>query len=86
MALDRALQPIAALSADIAGYGLLIDTLAARGAIGQGSARTVKFALDVVALAGGNAGRRITVPVTVQDGRLSLGPVPVLRLPRIAWR
>ena len=86
VALDRALQPIAALSADIAGYGLLIDTLAARGAIGQGSARTVKFALDVVALAGGNAGRRITVPVTVQDGRLSLGPVPVLRLPRIAWR
>lgn len=86
MALDRDLQPIAALRADIADYGLLINIMASQGAIAVTSAPALKFALDLVARATSGRPGRIAVPVAIQDRRLSLGPVPVMTMPEIIWR
>ncbi len=85
-ALDAALQPIAALHLKIAGYRLLIDALADAGAVDPRNAPGLKSALDLLAFATPGGAGRIGLPVTIQDQRLSLGPVPVLELPRLVWR
>lgn len=85
VALDRDLQPIAALSLRIEGRRDLVRALVAHGAVEQRNAGAVGLALQLVAGAGKGGGGGIALPVTVQDRRLFLGPLSVMRLPRIDW-
>lgn len=87
LALDGELQPIGALVARVRG---LIDAIDALERLALVDARTAAFArLAVAALsrapADGGA-PELRVPVTIQDRRLSLGPVALLTLPRLRWR
>ena len=85
VALDRDLQPIAALSLRIEGRSDLLHLLVALGAVDQRHAGAMNLGLQL--LAGARKGREggIGLPVTIQDRRLHLGPLPVMRLPRIDW-
>lgn len=87
MALDEELQPLAALTATVTGFNETIDALRAAGAIQQKEADAAKALLNLLAkpprLLGGPP--EIAVPVTIQNQRLSLGPVVLLVLPRIVW-
>ena len=85
VALDRDLQPIAALSLRIEGRRDLVRALVAHGAVEQRDAGAVGLALQLVAGAGKGRGGGSALPVTVQDRRLFLGPLSVMRLPRIDW-
>lgn len=87
MALDENLQPLAALTATVTGFNETIDALRAAGAIQQKEADAAKALLKLLAkpppLLGGPP--EIAVPVTIQNQRLSLGPVALLTLPRLDW-
>jgi hypothetical protein len=87
MALDESLQPLAALTATVTGFNETIDALRAAGAIQQKEADAAKAVLNLLAkpprLLSGPP--EITVPVTIQNQRLSLGPVALLTLPYVVW-
>lgn len=87
MALDENLQPLAALTATVTGFNETIDALTATGAIQKKEADAAKALLALLAkpprLLGGPP--EIAVPVTIQNQRLSLGPVALMMLPPIEW-
>lgn len=85
LALDGAMQPLAALTARIEGYGETIDALRAKGAMNSRDAATAKLILAALAQRGDNGRPHLAVPVTIQDGLLFAGPVTLLRVPPIPW-
>ena len=79
LTLDGALRPEGAFSAEIAGYGGLLDGLAERGRMKPRDASFAKTFLNLMAKK--KAGRRvIAAPVTAQNGKLFVGPLPLLKL------
>ena len=85
LALDRGLQPIAALSLRIDGTGDLLRLLVALGAVSQRDAGAVGLGLHMLARAGKGEDGKGAFPVTIQNRRLYIGPLSVTRLPRIDW-
>ncbi len=86
LALDPKLQPVGALTARITGYRETVDALVAAGALRPRDAMTAKIVLGLLAKTPEGGGPpRITAPLSVQDGALYIGPVKLLRLPRIKW-
>lgn len=87
LALDEDLQPLAALTATITGYAETVDALRTAGALQPKEAEAAKSLLKLLAkpprLLGGPP--EIAVPLTIQNQRLSLGPVALLTLPRLDW-
>ena len=79
LTLDNQLRPEAALSAEIAGYGGVLDAFAEAGAMAVRDASIAKTFLNLMAKT--KAGRRVLeVPLSAQDGKLYVGPLPLLEL------
>jgi hypothetical protein len=85
LALNEALQPEGALSATISGYGEIIDALVESGTMKAGDAALAKLALGLLAKPGPGGVSQITAPVTLQGGRLFIGPARIARLPNFTW-
>ena len=85
MALDGAQQPIGAMKARIAGYRALVDALETAGLLRGTDGFVAKLALGMVARATPGGNNIVSLPVTLQDRRLSIGPAKLLRLPAIKW-
>jgi len=86
LALDAALQPVGSFTAEIAGLDCLLDLLERAGQIGSQQAAIARIALAVLTRAPADGGpAQARVSVTVQDRRLSIGPVTLLRLPLVTW-
>jgi hypothetical protein len=86
-ALDRQLQPEGAFSARIQGGGEAVDALAAAGWMEAEEAGLAKIALAVVSKTGADGTTpEVTVPLTIQERRLSAGPVTVMEMPEIDWQ
>ncbi len=85
LALDEALQPEGALTASIRGYGAIIDAMVAGGTMKAGDAALAKLALGLLAKTGPDGSSHIDAPVTMQGGRLFLGPARLLPLPNFTW-
>jgi hypothetical protein len=86
LALDGELQPMGALTATIRGFAETIDALVAKGKIKASDAATAKVVLGLLAKTPEDGGEpELTVPLTVQDGRLYVGPVGLLRIPPVRW-
>ena len=86
LALDEHMQPMGAATARIAGYAATLDALAATHMIGAGAARTAKAVLGLMAQTPGNGGpAEVDVPFTLQDGTLSVGRIPLIRMPELSW-
>jgi hypothetical protein len=86
LALDRELQPTGALTARFKNQNAVVDAAVAAGGIRAGDAGLAKAFLGLMAKPGPDGEKRITVPVSVQNERVFLGPAQVAQLPRIAWR
>jgi hypothetical protein len=85
-ALDPALQPEGAMSMTLTGHEATIEALVARGyleAQPAAIARTVLSALERTPETGGPA--EVTLPVTLQDRTLSVGPIKFARLDPLDW-
>ncbi|HZD25805.1 MAG TPA: DUF2125 domain-containing protein [Alphaproteobacteria bacterium] len=77
VALDEQMRPIGSLTAKVRGYEALIDSAVERGQMERDKAHAAKSVLGLLAKAGGGT---LSVPVTMQNGVASLGPVAVGRL------
>jgi hypothetical protein len=84
-ALDAALQPTAAMTANVQGLFPAIDALREKGLIRSRDAGMAKVVLGVMARPGENGQPTISLPFTIQDGKLSAGPVPLMDVPPIQW-
>lgn len=86
LALDAALQPVGALTGKVSGYNETLDALVTANMLKPGPAMVAKFALGALSRTPSGAGRpEIDVPLSMQDGWLFVGPVKLLKLPRIRW-
>lgn len=81
VALDQALQPLAAFSVRARGASDAVDRFVKAGKMDQGAGLAAKLALGVL----GGADGEIKTAVTVQDRTLYLGKLAVTRVPRVTW-
>ena len=84
-ALDSAGEPIGAMTTRIQGYEAALDRLAADRAIPAHTAATAKIVLRALARSGPEGIPTLVAPLSIQDRILSVGPVPLLRLPPLHW-
>lgn len=84
VALDQGFRPVGAFTADIVGYNDVINALVDLGSVSRNQASLASTVLDVMAERDPETGeRRLSVPITVQNGTLFVGPVPLMPLPPI---
>ena len=86
LALDANLQPIGALSAIVRGFSETIDALVAGGMVQPNDGGTAKQVLGLLAKTPKHGGPpEITVPMTLQNGCIYVGPVALARISPISW-
>jgi hypothetical protein len=86
LALDDQLQPIGALTATIENHNAIIDAAVASGTLRAGDANLVKIVLGMMAKPGADGHQQLTLPVSLQNDRLYLGPAQIAALPRFTWQ
>lgn len=86
VALDNALQPLAASSLRVSGFNETLDRLAAAGVIRPDAAGATKFALGLIAKSPDGGGPPVaSVPVSIQSQQVFVGPIVISRLRPIRW-
>lgn len=86
VALDSSLQPVGAMTGVISGYGETLDILATANIVKPNVAKVGKFVLGALARTPSGGGRpEIAVPLSVQNGWLSVGPIKLLQMPIVRW-
>jgi hypothetical protein len=86
LALDANLQPIGALSAIVRGFPETVDALVAGGMVQKSDGDTAKTVLGLLAKSPKGGGPpELTVPLTVQNGWIYVGPVALARAPELRW-
>lgn len=86
LALDGEMQPVGAFTAKFEGLFQVIETLRAQGIVDDGDAVLATMALAAMSKRSPDGGApSINLAVSVQDRKLSLGPIPLLVLPVIDW-
>ena len=86
LALDGGMQPIGAFTAKFEGLFQVLEILRRQGVVRDGDAVLATMALVALSKRPANGGpSTINLAVGVQDGKLNLGPVPVMTLPTIDW-
>jgi len=85
LALDAALQPEAACTAVITGQDAAVDLAVTAGALQSQDATIVKAVLGLLAKPGPSGEKAITVPLSLQQSRLYLGPAAIGTVPPIHW-
>ncbi len=85
VALDKDLQPLIAMSAKLQGFFPAINAFKKAGYIRSGDAAIAKLVLGVLSKRDPKGGRSISLPLTLQDGQLFAGPVPLMAVPAIDW-
>jgi hypothetical protein len=85
LALDADMQPIAALSATLRGWGEILDALGADGTMKSGDVVVAKLALGLLAKPGPDGRSELSAPVTIQESTLFVAQVRITRLPRFTW-
>ncbi len=86
LVLDADLQPAGTLTVGVTGYGALVESFVARGTMKAKDAIRLKALLDLLAKPSPDGGPpKLTAPLTFSKGRLFLGPIALMALPRIVW-
>jgi hypothetical protein len=81
VALDEANRPVGALTAHFTDYHKLIDSVTGSAETGEGQG--FKALLDGLVKASGQPQNTLSLPFSMQEGTLYLGPIPVTSLPPI---
>lgn len=86
LALDAAMRPIGAFMLRVKGFEEALDRLAGAGVIKPHPAALAKTVLKALARKQGvPGGEELKVSLSLQDGRLYVGPLPLAKLPPIRW-
>ncbi len=80
LALDRENRPIGALRLDVVGYREIITALAQAGKVRQDQADILAATLDFMAGPPVDGQRRLDVDLSMQHGRMTIGPFTVMRI------
>jgi len=83
-ALDHQLQPIGAVSAIVRGYDEAVDAGVVGGFMTPAQGAAAKLWLSARAERD-ESGLKVKLPLTIQDGFVSMGPIELVQVPRIAW-
>ena len=86
LALDHKLQPIAAFSGGIEGFGAIINALVAADQMTPEQGSLVQIALTTLAKPGPDGKPQLTAPFTIQNGKIYLGPARLGAVPQIVWQ
>ncbi|HTW26758.1 MAG TPA: DUF2125 domain-containing protein [Acetobacteraceae bacterium] len=86
LTLDATLQPMGAARARVTDYAAALDAMVAAHRIGAHMATAIKAVLGLMAAApsGGGPGE-VEVPLTLQDRVVSMGRIPLARVPELVW-
>jgi len=86
VALDEEMQPMGAANAHVSGYTATLDALVAQGVLRVNAANAAKVVLNVMARTPAQGGApSVEVPITLNGRQLTLGRIPLLRLPPLLW-
>lgn len=85
LALDSAMQPQGAGTAELSGGPALIDMLVQNGSLKPEQVEAVKAGLSMLSKRTDDGRSVLRVPVTLQNSRLLVGPLHVATLPPIPW-
>lgn len=85
LALDRDLQPMLASSCNIRGLFEAIDALTRSGVVRPKDAGMVKLVFGLMMKPDKNGAQALSVPVTIQNRVLSIGPAKLFELPVLTW-
>lgn len=81
---DAQLRPLAAMTTEIRGYVEAVNALAEKNIISNSTAKTGQIALNLLAAASvDDTPPVLTLPLTVQDGALYLGPIKLAQVPSL---
>ena len=85
-ALDSDLQPIAALSGTITGYNLALKAMIDAGLIKPNLGMIARFAMQGMSnVFGIQKENQIKLSLAIQDGHLYVGPIKLIKLPKVIW-
>ncbi|MCU0893195.1 MAG: DUF2125 domain-containing protein [Rhodospirillales bacterium] len=83
--LDTDMQPVGTFMVRLEGIQPTLSALAARGFIDEQAAARAKLALSLLSRPGAGGAPSLSVPVSLHDRRLSVGPLPLMVVPPIEW-
>lgn len=85
LALDAALQPMGAGTVTFGGFADILAALTHQGYLDKRTAETAAAVLGLMAKPSAGGDPELSLPLTVQNRRLMVGPVMLLELPTVAW-
>lgn len=85
LALDEALQPEGALTATITGQDAAVDVAVMTGVLKPEAAGPAKAVLGLLAKPNAQGQKAISLPVTMQNQQLFLGPAKIATIPTVQW-
>lgn len=86
LSLDDALQPTAAFIAKIEGLFQVLEIFRTHGLVTPSNAAIATMALSALSKRPNDGSPAyINLSVTIDDGQLKLGPVPILEMPKFTW-
>ncbi len=83
VSLDQQLRPLGALTSRVSGFNTLVDALVEGGVVRRKDSGMIKAVLGLLARRDDEGRKVLKVPVTAQDGMLTMGPIPLLPLPDV---
>lgn len=85
-ALDSDMQPLLASTCEIKGLFPAIDALTRGGVIRGQDAGVIKLALGFMMKSGRDGQKTLTLPLSIQNRMLSIGPVKLFDVPPLPWK
>jgi hypothetical protein len=86
LALDSTLQPEGALTATITGQDAAVDVAVMTGALKPEQAGAAKTVLGLLAKPNAQGEKAISLPITMQNRALFLGPAKIANIPPVMWQ
>ncbi len=85
LSLDANLQPTGTATLRLSGFSEALDALTAVGALHARTASTAKAILSLMARPQENGPPVVEAPLTLRDGTVQLGRIPLTRMPELRW-
>ena len=85
LALDSSLQPEGALTATITGQDAAVDVAVMTGTLKPEAASAAKTVLGLLAKPNAQGEKAISLPITIQNRALFLGPAKIANIPPVPW-
>jgi hypothetical protein len=85
IALDEALQPMGAATLKFRGFFDIVAALTEKGYVHEREASMAKIVLGMLARASPSGEPELSLPLTVQNRKLSAGPVMLMEVPEVVW-